>query len=196
MLFFNGLFRSMQFTSLNTLAFADIPKPLLSPATSLYSMVTQMTMGMGVAVGAIFLRLGALLHPHASKAPVLADFRFAFILVSIVIALGTLDCLGLAPDAGAEVSGHRASPEHPRRSLERLKEGLYSWDILRRKSTLGLLDGFGVELFHLRFAVACAGYLGGRNDLLDRRNILWRKLDLERLRIRPTGRACERPSPE
>jgi hypothetical protein len=110
-LFFNGLFRSMQFTSLNTLAFADIPKPLMSRATSLYSMVTQMTMGTGVAVGAIFLRLGALLHPHAGKAPVLADFRFAFILVSIVIALGTIDCLGIAPDAGAEVSGHRASPK-------------------------------------------------------------------------------------
>lgn len=110
-LFCNGLFRSMQFTSLNTLAFADVPKPMLSPATSLYSMVTQMTMGMGVAVGAIFLRLGALLFPHASRVPVLADFRFAFVLVSIVIALGTIDCLGLAPDAGAEVSGHRSAPK-------------------------------------------------------------------------------------
>src|ERR1700722_12911385 len=34
-LFFNGLFRSMQFTSLNTLAFADVPKSMFSRATSL-----------------------------------------------------------------------------------------------------------------------------------------------------------------
>jgi EmrB/QacA subfamily drug resistance transporter len=106
-LFFNGLFRSMQFTALNTLAFADVPKSMFSPATSLYSMITQMSMGMGVAVGAIFLRLGALVHHHSGVVPVLADFRFAFILVAIVIAAGTTDCFGLSADAGAEVSGHR-----------------------------------------------------------------------------------------
>jgi EmrB/QacA subfamily drug resistance transporter len=117
-LFCNGLFRSMQFTALNTLAFADVPKTILSPATSLYSMVTQMSMGMGVAVGAIFLRLGALVHPHEGKGPTLADFRFAFILVAVVIAVGIVDCLGLAADAGSEVSGRRAEAKVGKEALK------------------------------------------------------------------------------
>ena len=45
-LFVNGLCRSMQFTCLSTLAFADVPKPELSSATSFFSMITQMSMGM------------------------------------------------------------------------------------------------------------------------------------------------------
>ena len=56
-LFVNGLSRSMQFTAVGTLAFADIAKPDMSSATSFFSMITQMSMGMGVAVGAIALRL-------------------------------------------------------------------------------------------------------------------------------------------
>src|SRR5437899_3065654 len=44
-LFVNGLCRSMQFTSLSTIAFADIPKPQMSSATSFSSMVTQLSMG-------------------------------------------------------------------------------------------------------------------------------------------------------
>ena len=49
-LFFGGLCRSMQFTSLNTLGFADIPPAQMSAATTFAIMVQQMTMGMGVAV--------------------------------------------------------------------------------------------------------------------------------------------------
>ena len=60
-LFLNGLSRSMQFTAVGTLAFADITKPDMSTATSFFSMITQMSMGMGVAVGAIALRLAGYL---------------------------------------------------------------------------------------------------------------------------------------
>ncbi len=55
-LFFHGLSRSMQFTALNTLAFVDIPKTLMSSATSFAAVVQQMGMGLGVAVGAVALR--------------------------------------------------------------------------------------------------------------------------------------------
>ena len=109
LLFLNGLCRSMQFTSLNTLAFADVPKPLLSSATSFYSMATQMTMGMGVAIGAIALRVAAVVRPHANRIPSMFDFHFAFILISGLIVLAIFDCFALAPDAGAVVSGHRVS---------------------------------------------------------------------------------------
>jgi MFS family permease len=107
-LFVNGLCRSMQFTTLSTLAYVDIPKSQLSSATSFSSMVQQMTMGMGVAIGAIALRIAALLKRHVGSTPTMTDFHIAFALVSILAAVAVLDCFSLDPQAGAEVSGHRA----------------------------------------------------------------------------------------
>jgi EmrB/QacA subfamily drug resistance transporter len=106
-LFLNGLCRSMQFTSLSTIVYVDVPKPQLSSATSFSSMIVQMSMGMGVAVGAIALRLAAYARGNTSGVPKVADFRLAFVFVAILTALAVIDCFTLEPDAGAAVSGHR-----------------------------------------------------------------------------------------
>lgn len=108
-LFLNGLSRSMQFTSLSTIVYVDVPKPQLSSATSFSSMITQMSMGMGVAVGAIALRLASFLKRNATGTPSLADFHTAFVFVAVLTAIAVLDCFTLEPDAGAVVSGHRPS---------------------------------------------------------------------------------------
>src|SRR6202035_1000777 len=55
LLFVSGLARSMQFTALNTLAFADVPQPRMSGANTLFSMLNQMASGLGIAIGAIAL---------------------------------------------------------------------------------------------------------------------------------------------
>ncbi len=106
-LFMHGLSRSMQFTSLSTLAFVDIPKPLMSSANSFSAVIIQLSMGMGVAVGAMQLRLAAWIRGHAAAAPALMDFHIAFWLTSIVALVALADCLLLDPHAGAEVSGRR-----------------------------------------------------------------------------------------
>jgi len=72
-------------------------------------MVTQMTMGMGVAVGAIALRLAALLNRHTGGTPTITDFRLAFVLVAVLASLAVIDCFSLDPEAGEVVSGHRVS---------------------------------------------------------------------------------------
>jgi hypothetical protein len=106
-LFVNGLSRSMQFTAVGTLAFADIAKPEMSNATSFFSMIAQMSMGMGVAVGAIALRVAGFLDGNSTGGPTTKEFHIAFLLVAVLSVLATLDCFVLAPDAGATVSGHR-----------------------------------------------------------------------------------------
>jgi EmrB/QacA subfamily drug resistance transporter len=106
-LFLNGLSRSMQFTAVGTLAFADISKPDMSTATSFFSMITQMSMGMGVAVGAIALRLAGYLTGNSTGGPTTKEFHVAFLLVAVLSVLATLDCFLLDPDAGAAVSGHQ-----------------------------------------------------------------------------------------
>jgi EmrB/QacA subfamily drug resistance transporter len=105
-LFLNGLSRSMQFTAVGTLAFADIAKPDMSYATSFFSMITQMSMGMGVAVGAIALRIAGSFSGNSVGAPTTKEFHIAFLLVAVLCILATLDCFLLEPDAGAVVSGH------------------------------------------------------------------------------------------
>ena len=109
-LFVNGLSRSMQFTAVGTLAFADISKPDMSYATSFFSMITQMSMGMGVAVGAIALRIAGFFTGNSAGAPTTREFHIAFLLVAILCVVATLDCFLLEPDAGAAVSGQRLSP--------------------------------------------------------------------------------------
>ena len=98
----------MQFTSINTLAFVDIPKSTMSSASSFFAVMQQMSMGMGVAVGAVTLRIAMWVHGSISSTPATTDFHLAFILVSIIAVLAALDCAVLDPHAGAEVSGRKA----------------------------------------------------------------------------------------
>jgi hypothetical protein len=106
-LFIGGLCRSLQFTALNTLGFADIPPSQMSPTTTFYSMVQQMTMGMGVAAGAIALRLAILLRGGSPGTVTVTDFHVAFGLITLLAIASVMDFFGLEADAGAVVSGHK-----------------------------------------------------------------------------------------
>ncbi|MGA3246888.1 MAG: MFS transporter [Paraburkholderia sp.] len=106
-LFISGVARSLQFTAINTLGFADVPKPQMSGASTLSSTMSQMTMGMGVAAGAIALRIAAWWHGHDAQTLVPADFSIAFLLVASLSVIAIVDVFSLAPDAGEHVSGHR-----------------------------------------------------------------------------------------
>ena len=106
-LFAGGLTRSMQFTVLNTLAFVDIPSQRMSAASSLASVAQQMSVGMGVALGAAVLHVIAWRH---GGPPRLVDFHIAFLAVAVVMLAGLPSFLRLPASAGCEVSGHRAGP--------------------------------------------------------------------------------------
>jgi MFS family permease len=108
-LFLHGLSRSMQFTALNTLAFVDIPKTLMSSATSFAAVVQQMGMGLGVAVGAVALRAAGWLRGERAGVLSLTDFHLAFWMMGALGILAVVDCFTLPREAGAEVSGHQAA---------------------------------------------------------------------------------------
>src|SRR5271170_974221 len=106
-LFFHGAARSMEFTCLTTLAYTEIPPARMSRANGFLSAVMQLSLGMGVAIGAITLRLVAHARGHSAATPQLRDFHLAVLLMSFVALGPVLDSLGLPPNAGAGTSGHR-----------------------------------------------------------------------------------------
>jgi hypothetical protein len=107
MLFFTGLSRSMQFTALSTFSFCDVPDRQMSGASTLSSILTQMSAGLGVALGAIALRLASLAFPGEGHSLSATAFRISLIAMACLSALGLFDIAALASDAGARVSGHR-----------------------------------------------------------------------------------------
>jgi EmrB/QacA subfamily drug resistance transporter len=106
-----GCFRSLQFTSLNAIGYAEISNREMSYATSLSSALQQVSLSIGVAFGAFVLEATASLDGN----PVItaADFGPAFWAVAMVSALAGFVFIGLSPTAGAEMSGHRIVKEKP-----------------------------------------------------------------------------------
>lgn len=101
-----GFFPSMQFTCFNSMAYADLDGADVSRATSLSSVVQQISLGLGVTIGGLAIIFSSRIQGHATV--VAADFWPAF----IVIALFSLASIPLARrlplDAGAALTGHVA----------------------------------------------------------------------------------------
>ncbi len=104
LLFLAGLSRSMQFTALNTIGFADISPMQRSSASTLSSMLQQLSMVLGVAVAAAVLSVSQTSRGGTSVS--LVDFQWAFIAIGAIGMLASLRFRGLAKDAGSDVSRH------------------------------------------------------------------------------------------
>jgi EmrB/QacA subfamily drug resistance transporter len=108
-IFVYGLARSMQFSTLATLAYADVTEAQKSAASTLWSVAQQMTIGMGIAFGALGLRIASYFNggssvddmPHFS----MMDFHWAFVMAGVLILLSVLGYRGLARDAGSNLGG-------------------------------------------------------------------------------------------
>jgi len=103
-----GFFRSLQFTSLNAVAYSAIDRPSMSRATALVAVAQQLFLSAGVAIAALLLELSRSLRGAntASHDLIAADFSFAFYAVAGVSIAAALFHSRLAPDAGSAVSGH------------------------------------------------------------------------------------------
>ena len=107
-----GVFRSLQFTCLNTVAYADIPQPMMSGDSTLSSMAQQVFFSLGVTVAALVLHISLTLRGSSTLNA--NDFAAAFVVIGVLSLAGTLFFVPLEYHAGAEVSGHQ-----PLASLER-----------------------------------------------------------------------------
>jgi EmrB/QacA subfamily drug resistance transporter len=98
-----GLVRSMQFTSLNTLAFSEVPAADMSTASMMQSTMQQLGFGMGIAFGAVALHLAAFFSGNHGLYAI-SDFRIAFALSAIFGLAAFPAYWRLLPTDGLEVS--------------------------------------------------------------------------------------------
>jgi EmrB/QacA subfamily drug resistance transporter len=107
-----GFFQSLQFMAYNTIAYADVPRPDMSTATSFYATFQQMSLSLGIAVSAAALAGAMAMSGHG--VPSLGDFSWAFVAIAIISATAPLVSTRLDKAAGAELSGHRDTASRPR----------------------------------------------------------------------------------
>ncbi len=103
-----GFFRSLEFTSLNTIAYADVDQRRMSRATSLVAVAQQLSISTGVAIGALAVDLTLRWRGHATITA--ADFQPAYITIALISACAFFVFVRLPPDAGAELARRTPGP--------------------------------------------------------------------------------------
>ena len=101
-----GFFRSMQFTCMNALGYADLTDANVSTGSSVASVGQQLSQSFGVAIGATLLAL----FSGGAKEPAAADFVPTFIAVGMLPIFSLSFFTRLKPEDGSQVSGHLAQP--------------------------------------------------------------------------------------
>ncbi|WP_034293575.1 DHA2 family efflux MFS transporter permease subunit [Herbaspirillum sp. RV1423] len=110
-LLIGGCFRSLQFTSLNAISYADVDAHRLSQATSIASVAQQLSVGMGVVLGGFALQTSNHLQGHATL--VSQDFWPAFLTVAVAASFSIPLLLRLPHNAGAELAGRGPAAKAP-----------------------------------------------------------------------------------
>ncbi len=93
-----GYFRSLEFTGINAIAYADIDHAWMSRAVSFASVAQQLALSIGVALGAGVVQV---MHARHGGALALSDFHWAFAAVALVSASSIIAFARLPADAGA-----------------------------------------------------------------------------------------------
>ncbi|MFT3850938.1 MAG: DHA2 family efflux MFS transporter permease subunit [Propionivibrio sp.] len=103
-----GFFNSLQFTSMNTMAYADIHAKDSSMASSIASSFQQLSMSFGLAVGSLVTAwyLGDL--PQSDRIAVMRALHYAFLTLGAITILSSLSFWTLRKNDGESVSQGQA----------------------------------------------------------------------------------------
>jgi hypothetical protein len=103
-----GFFRSLQFISIGALTFADVPHRMMSGATTISGVAQQLSLSLGVSVGAMAIE--ATLHVTGQPLGA-AAFGPAFVAVGVIALASIVPLIYLEADAGHELSGRRRTAD-------------------------------------------------------------------------------------
>jgi EmrB/QacA subfamily drug resistance transporter len=106
-LFATGLFRSSMFNAINTIAYAETPPRAVTAATTFYAVVQQLSLSLGVTLGALTLQGARMLHHGQLTAE---SFIVPFGVIGLVTIAAAPIFLRLGPEVGAQMA-RRAKAE-------------------------------------------------------------------------------------
>jgi len=106
-----GFFRSLQFTGVNTLTFADITPERMSQASSFSAMAQQLGISLGVCVAAVAMNVSMAARGATSLATI--DVTVAMLVIGACVTLSSLSFARLDPEAGAQLNTRR--PKHAKK---------------------------------------------------------------------------------
>lgn len=94
-----GFFRSLQFTAVNTLTYADLDARAMSRASSFSAMAQQLGISLGVATAAVTMNLS--MHWRGGADLALIDVIWGFIVIGGITAFSALSFMRLPASAGS-----------------------------------------------------------------------------------------------
>jgi EmrB/QacA subfamily drug resistance transporter len=98
-----GFFRSLQFTSLNGLAYADIDTPQMSRASTMSSMAQQLVQSVGIGLAALLLHTFMKWNGQTHMTP--ATISPVFMVIGAVTFISLIYYVRLPRNAGDEMNG-------------------------------------------------------------------------------------------
>ena len=103
--FLGGLSRSLQFTSVNTISFADVPSERLSRATSFGAVGQELSGAVGVAIAALGLEV--MMRASGEPLSTVSHFGPVFAFVALLSAVSIVSFTRLNDHAGAQLLEER-----------------------------------------------------------------------------------------
>jgi EmrB/QacA subfamily drug resistance transporter len=104
-----GMARSLLFTGLSTLSFADVPAEQMGSAAVLWNMAQQIINALAISLAALTLNIAAAVGGEPAGYVGRTDCQVALLLTVALGALSLRSLRTLPPNAGAALSGHRAT---------------------------------------------------------------------------------------
>lgn len=101
----SGVLRSIFFTGSNAIGYADVSDEEASQATAIVAVAQQLSVAFGVAVAGAIIEIS---RRFSGGELTLFNFQIAFFAVGTLSALAAIVYFRLPPNAGSDVSGHRA----------------------------------------------------------------------------------------
>ena len=106
----SGCLRSLQFTSLNAISYAEVDSKRMAQASSLSGMLQQLALSLGVAIAGYLLEIaGAVGHKTPTA---VTSFYWAFLGVGLISMSSALWMWHLPRNAGAEMAGRPRGDRH------------------------------------------------------------------------------------
>jgi EmrB/QacA subfamily drug resistance transporter len=102
----SGVFRSIGFSAYNSVAFADVPSEKMVHANTLHATLQELGAGLGIAIGALLVRLG---DPIGAALGFAGDpgtpYRIAFVLLAVIMLIPLIEAVTMPASVGASVTG-------------------------------------------------------------------------------------------